>query len=230
MSLSDLSASRISCEDDSRVILEFVENEDLDSALQQLVHDVTLLSGLCDGETVYGKLISTQTKDSSLVLDIERVELQDLFHHIKISGRSRPSSRRNLRQVNWVDGEMNDVSDTTQNRYSVNSQPFQVQKNFKKPHHKTCRTRTWTCRTLSLRMSDSTLIPSTQSAVQKEITDSTGSLVCKTVTRMWIPYPCSLKWHSETSDPSPSTQVSKDPYNPTCSSRFKILPSLPTQW
>ena len=106
VSLSDLSASRISCEDDSRVILEFVENEDLDSALQQLVHDVTLLSGLCDGETVYGKLISTQTKDSSLVLDIERVELQDLFHHIKISGRSRPSSRRNLRQVNWVEGEM----------------------------------------------------------------------------------------------------------------------------
>ena len=42
MSLSDLSASRISCEDDSRVILEFVENEDLDSALQQLVHDVTI--------------------------------------------------------------------------------------------------------------------------------------------------------------------------------------------
>ena len=178
MSLSDLSASRISCEDDSRVILEFVEGEYLDSALQMLVHDVTLLSGLCDGETVYGKLISTQTKDSSLVLDIERVELQDLFHHIKISGRSRPSSRRNLRQVNWVDGEMIDVSDTTQNRYSVNSQPFQVQKNFEATSQDVSNENVDVSYPL-LENVGFNFDPSTQSAVQKEITDSTGSLVCK---------------------------------------------------
>ena len=178
VSLSDLSASRISCEDDSRVILEFVEGEDLDSALQKLVHDVTLLSGLCDGETVYGKLISTQTKDSSLLLDIERVELQDLFHHIKISGRSRPTTRRNLRQVNWVEGEMNDVSDTTQNRYSVNSQPYQVKKNFQATSQDVSNQNVDVNYPL-LENVGFNFDPSTQSAVQKEITDSTGSLVCK---------------------------------------------------
>ena len=101
------------------------------------------------------------------------------------------------------------------------SQPFQVQKNFEAASQDASNGM-WTCHPL-LRMSDSTLTLRLNAEFRKR--SRIPRISRRTVTRTSIPYLSALKWHRKHRK-SPSTQVSKDPYSPTCSSRFKILPSL----
>jgi len=186
VSLSDISGiSTVSCSDDSEIIVDFESDSEVTSALDLFVHDVTLLSGICGGKPVYAKIISTKISGTRrLQVEVEHVQLQDLFHNLKVEGRMGATKpRRQLRSVNWVEGDLSDVSSTEQNRYTVSSQPYEVQKQWNDRGENEFASQVSNQNIdLNYPLLENVGFnydASTKSAIVNELTDESGSLVCE---------------------------------------------------
>lgn len=131
------------------ISVAFDETEALAIAENKLKEDESLISATCavDGafHPIYGEVLSVRRHENGQTLDVvaKRVRLRELFSSLSASISVSPrdqktATRRRLRgnedDIHWVDGDLNRNDESLglgDAVYTSNSQPMQVERNFK---------------------------------------------------------------------------------------------------